>query len=150
MSLSGPIMKLTRNPGRFSSGTELQRKVTLKVWIFVACMATTRNQNWSEWKEIALVSFSHGCDQIPDRNKSKGRIIYFISWFQRIQSIVTWIHVSGPVVKQFIMMAGMCGRSCPHCGQEAEGNTNRKEPETYLLKPGSTHSSTTSQYSVYI
>jgi hypothetical protein len=42
-----------------------------------------------------------------DINNLKGRRIYFGSQFQRVQSMVTWLHVSGPVARQNIMAAGI-------------------------------------------
>jgi hypothetical protein len=49
-----------------------------------------------------LVKLPH-YDKILEINILKGGRIYFDSQFQRFQSIVTWLHYFGPLVRQNIM-----------------------------------------------
>jgi hypothetical protein len=65
--------------------------------------------------------------QIPEKNNLKGRIIYFDSWFQRIQSRVSWTHCFAPEARQNIMAAGMWNCFTPHGSQEAERQRSTKD-----------------------
>lgn len=54
-------------------------------------------------------------------NNSEWDNIYFSSWFQRFQSLVSWLHCCHPVVRQASRGLGVAERSCPlHSSQEAE------------------------------
>jgi hypothetical protein len=44
--------------------------------------------------------------QILERNNLKGGKVYFVSSFQRLQFMVCWLHISGPEMRQNIMMEG--------------------------------------------
>lgn len=62
-----------------------------------------------------------------DRNNLKGRI-YFGSWFQRIWSAITRLHISGPMVEKDIVVVGVGHRSIFMLGRK-QGNTGRR-PDT--------------------
>jgi hypothetical protein len=75
------------------------------------------------------------CTRTPDiNNLREGGFI--LAQFQRFQFIVLDSVVSGPTVRQNILVAGACGRdSSLHGGQEAEGERGLGKiqfPRTYL------------------
>jgi hypothetical protein len=71
-----------------------------------------------------LVSFSVTVTTSP-RKTTQRRKIYFGSWFQRFGFMVTWPHVSGPVVRQYLLAeghdAGKVLISCHPVIKEEEG-----------------------------
>jgi hypothetical protein len=48
----------------------------------------------------------HCYDKIPEKINLQGGMVYFVSWFERFQSMVTW-----PVAAQIIMVVGVCDQA---------------------------------------
>jgi hypothetical protein len=54
---------------------------------------------------MAVILAFHHCAKIPEAINLKGGKIYFSSWFQMLQSMVSRLHCFGPQMRQKVLTA---------------------------------------------
>lgn len=80
-----------------------------------------------------MFSFHHG-DHIPDKNTSQGGRLYLGSWFQRVPSMVAWLHALGQTTSWWeCMLEGMLH---PTEGRK-QRETQRGQDKAIKISPAS-------------
>lgn len=86
-------------------------------------------------------------DSMPARNNVKGRI-YFGSWFQRIWSTITQLHISGPIVGKDIVVVRVGHKSIFMLDKKQE-NTGRRPDTVPRTCPNDSRLPATPRFSSY-